>query len=183
MTGLFSWTHNLLEFGHSKYFQVCFEYAQCFQHWYDTIRYDTRCYFNVRSKADISRLNLPDTHSLITSSLLSWVELTAKRAGVKPTGPLWIINKKLSYRRVTARCVLSVVILPIATQQCRKYLYDKFWPNRWYEVGGLVRRNVSLTMCTQPWRDRVAFIVSDVINKPTTVELCISPVYRRHAVA
>ena len=26
---------------------------------YDTIRYDTRCYFNVRSKADISRLNLP----------------------------------------------------------------------------------------------------------------------------
>ena len=34
-------------------------------------------------------------------------------------------NKKLSYRRVTARCVLSVVILPIATQQCRNYLYDK----------------------------------------------------------
>ena len=26
---------------------------------YDTIQYDTRCYFNVRSKADISRLNLP----------------------------------------------------------------------------------------------------------------------------
>ena len=25
----------------------------------DTIRYDTRCYFNVRSTADISRLNLP----------------------------------------------------------------------------------------------------------------------------
>jgi len=25
---------------------------------YDTIRYDTRCYFNVRSKADISQLNL-----------------------------------------------------------------------------------------------------------------------------
>ena len=31
--------------------------------------------------------------------------------------------KKLSYRRVTARCVLSVVILPIATQQYRNYLY------------------------------------------------------------
>jgi len=45
--------------------------------------------------------------------------------------------KKLSYRRVTARCVLSVVILPIATQQCRNYLYDKSWPNWWYEVGGL----------------------------------------------
>jgi len=25
----------------------------------DTIRYDTRCYFNVRSNADMSRLNLP----------------------------------------------------------------------------------------------------------------------------
>jgi len=28
-------------------------------------------------------------------------------------------NKKLSYRRWTARCVVSVEILPIATQQCR----------------------------------------------------------------
>ena len=26
---------------------------------YDTIRYDTKCYFNVRSKADMSQLNLP----------------------------------------------------------------------------------------------------------------------------
>ena len=26
---------------------------------HDTIRYDTRCYFNVRSKADVSQLNLP----------------------------------------------------------------------------------------------------------------------------
>jgi len=32
------------------------------------------------------------------------------------------MNKKLRYRRVTARCVLSVVILPITTQQCRNYL-------------------------------------------------------------
>ena len=29
------------------------------QIWYDTIRYDTRCYFDVRSKADMSQLNLP----------------------------------------------------------------------------------------------------------------------------
>ena len=41
-------------------------------------------------------------------------------------------NKKLSYRQGTARCVLSVVILPVATQQCRNYLYNKSWPNRWY---------------------------------------------------
>ena len=51
--------------------------------------------------------------------------------------------KKLSYRRVTARCVLSDVILPITTHRCRNYLYDKSWPNRWYEVGGLVGGNVS----------------------------------------
>jgi len=67
----------------------------------------------------------------------------------------YVKNKRLSYRRVTARCVLSVVILPVATQQCRNYLYDKSWPNWWYEVGGLVGGNVSWTMCTQPWRDRV----------------------------
>jgi len=35
------------------------------------------------------------------------------------------LYKKLSYHRVTARCVLSVVILPITMQQCRKYLYNK----------------------------------------------------------
>ena len=35
--------------------------------------------------------------------------------------------KKLSYRRGTARCVVSVEILPIATQLCRNYLYDKSW--------------------------------------------------------
>ena len=35
------------------------------------------------------------------------------------------LHKKLSYRRVTARCVVSVEILPITTQQCRNYLYDK----------------------------------------------------------
>ena len=37
------------------------------------------------------------------------------------------IYKKLSYRRGTARCVVSVEILPVATQQCRNYLYDKSW--------------------------------------------------------
>jgi len=38
-----------------------------------------------------------------------------------------ILYKKLSYRRGTARCVVSVEILPIATQQCRNYLYDMSW--------------------------------------------------------
>jgi len=63
--------------------------------------------------------------------------------------------KKLSYCRVTARCVLLAVILPVAMQQCRNYLYDKSWRNWWYEVRGLVGGNVSWTMCTQPWRDWV----------------------------
>ena len=47
------------------------------------------------------------------------------------------INKKLSYRQRTARCVMSVEILPVATQQSRNYLYDKSWTNRSYEVGWL----------------------------------------------
>jgi len=39
-----------------------------------TIRYDTRCYFNVRSKADISQLNLPHgTDSLNSFTLLFYL--------------------------------------------------------------------------------------------------------------
>jgi len=39
--------------------EQCIEmvHLRCF--FYDTIRYDTRCYFNVRSKANMSQLNLP----------------------------------------------------------------------------------------------------------------------------
>ena len=48
---------------------------------YDTMRYDTRCYFDVRSKADMSQLNLPHWNN---------------------------IYKKLSYRRGTARRAVSV---------------------------------------------------------------------------
>ena len=40
-------------------------------------------------------------------------------------------HKKLSYRRGTARCIMSIEILPIATQQRRNY----------YEVGDLVGGN------------------------------------------
>ena len=57
--------------------------------------------------------------------------------------------KKLSCRRGTARCVVSVEILPIATQQCRttKVLNkSKLWSWR-VEVGWCV-----VNMCTQPWR-------------------------------
>ena len=43
-------------------------------------------------------------------------------------------------------------------------------------------RQCVINVYTQPRRDRVALIVSGVIKKPTTDELCISPVYRRLAV-
>jgi len=43
----------------------------------------------------------------------------------KPTWGTVSKNKKLSYRRGTAQCVVTVEILPIATQQCRNYFYDK----------------------------------------------------------
>ena len=43
--------------------------------------------------------------------------------------------------------------------------------------------NVHSTDVTGESRDFSAPTVSSVINKPTTVELCISPVYRRLAVA
>ena len=92
-------------------------------------------------------------------------------------------NKKLSYRRGTARCVVSMEILPIATQQCRNYLYDKSWPNRWYEVGDSVGGNAWQTMCTQPWRDRVGSHCLKCHKQTDDVELCISPVYWRLAVA
>jgi len=45
--------------------------------------------------------------------------MTKKSSGIA------MVDKKLSYRRGTARCVVSVEILPIDTQQCRNYLYDK----------------------------------------------------------
>jgi len=50
-------------------------------------------------------------------------------------------KKKLSYHRGTARCVVSVEILPTATQQCGNYLH-KSWTNQSYEVGGLQWDNV-----------------------------------------
>jgi len=38
---------------------------------YDTIRYDTRCYFNVRSKADMSRFNLPHGNDSLGNHVVS----------------------------------------------------------------------------------------------------------------
>ena len=38
---------------------IIFEKIRKVQSCMNNTRYDTRCYFNVRSKADISQLNLP----------------------------------------------------------------------------------------------------------------------------
>ena len=58
------------------------------------------------------------SHFRLTTNLLS-LRLQSKYTNRRKE------YKKLSYRRGTARCVVSVEILPITTQQCRNYLYDK----------------------------------------------------------
>jgi len=76
---------------------------------------------------------------MLTGQMLTGQMLTGQLLTGQMLTPL--SNKKLSYRRWTARCVVSIEMLPIVTQQCRNYLYDKSWPNRWYEVGDLVGGN------------------------------------------
>jgi len=76
---------------------------------------------------------------------LSWwhsVVLPVLKPGKHPLNQNWW-NKKLSYHRVTARCVVSVEILPITTQQYRNYLYDKSWTNGSYEVKALDRAHTT----------------------------------------
>jgi len=62
------------------------------------------------------------------------IEIRIFKVQTQTTAVIWHLSQlanstvqdnKLSYRRGTARCVVSVEILPIATQQCRNYLYDK----------------------------------------------------------
>jgi len=80
-------------------------------------------------------------------------------------------NKKLSYRRGTARCVVSIEILPIATQQCRNYLAYTTSPD---QIDGMKLEIQSEAMCDRQCalnHDAIesAPIVSSVINKPTTL--------------
>ena len=76
-------------------------------------------------------------------------------------------NKKLSYRRGAARCVVSVEILPIATQQCMDNLY-KSGTNRSYEFEGysgpMCNKHVHSTMT----RSSCFHCLIGVKNKPTT---------------
>ena len=88
------------------------------------------------------------------------------RQFVTPVRVRWKGHKKLSYRRVTARCVLSVANSNLANYHAT---VQKL----------LIRQVLTKPMVWSwgfSWRQCV-------INKPTTAELCISPVYRRLAVA
>jgi len=60
---------------------------------------------------------------LVLESLRERVEWNDRHARIN--GGQTVGNKKLSYRRGTVRCILSIEIMPTATQQCRNYLYDK----------------------------------------------------------
>jgi len=90
--------------------------------------------------------------------------------------------KKFSYSRRTARYVVSVEILPFAKQQCSNYLYDS--PE---QIKVMKLEGYSGTMCNKHVHSTMTRLSRfhcpiGVINKLTTVELCISLVYRRLAV-
>ena len=51
------------------------------------------------------------------------IELNGKFLHIDTINVVCSAYKKLSYRRGTARCVISAEILPIATEQCLNYLY------------------------------------------------------------
>ena len=64
---------------------------------------------------------IAETEEELIKRLSEWkdnVESKGMRVSMNKT-------KKLSYCRGTTRCVVSIEILPIATQQSRNYLYDK----------------------------------------------------------
>ena len=126
------------------------------------IRYEKRCYSDVRSKAYMSQINLQHGTTAVENRKT---------------------NKKLCYHWGTARCVVSVEILPTAMQQWRNYLYNKSWRNRSYVklqgyTGPMCNKHVH-SITTQSSRFHCP---TGVINKPTTDVLWISPVYRRLAV-
>jgi len=88
-----------------------------------------------RRSASHSTINALQVHIIIIIVVVVVVDGTvvvvqvvlARYVEVRPARTIASQNKKLSYRRGTARCVVSVEISPVATQQCRNYLHDKSW--------------------------------------------------------
>ena len=81
--------------------------------------------------------------------ILYWRQNTSLRSLKTTQNAAVHSHKKFSYRRGTARCVVSVAILPIATQQCRNYLYDKSWTN--YQLS-LTGSRDKIELCATPSR-------------------------------
>ena len=76
------------------------------------------------SRAHVTFLLFSGTHHCIGTYTHTPTRLTVLYQGL-PGEPVPERYKKLSYHRGTARCVVSIEILPSATQQSRNYLYDK----------------------------------------------------------
>jgi len=91
-------------------------------------------------------------------------------SGVRSRVP---INKKLSYRRGTERCVVSVEILPIATQQCSTSPEQIELMKLGVKVGRYSRCVSKHVHSTVTCASRFHCLIG-VINKPTSVELCIT---------
>ena len=89
------------------------------------------------------------------------------------------VDKKLSYRRRTARCVVSVVICQLPRNSAETTCTTR--PEQ-IEVTKLKR--YSKAMCSKHVHSTMtrSSRFRCPVNKPTTVGLCISPVYRRFAV-
>ena len=87
------------------------------------------CNGNSKLALQLSVFWKPGKPLLFVISLQNWGAIAAVESRCKAT-LFTRSNKKLSCRRGTTRCVVSIEILPIVTQQCRNYLYDKSWPNR-----------------------------------------------------
>jgi len=94
-----------------------------------------------------------------------------------------VTDKKLSYRRGTARCVVSVEVCQLPRNSAETTCTTS--PGR---IKVMKLKRYSKAMCSKHVHSTVTrasrfHCLIGVRNKPTTVELRISPVYRRLAVA
>jgi len=103
----------------------------CLKHLsYENLRWnDSRRQYDERPTADACRLSQGFRAKELPADPTRRVNMSVSCAEVFIVNWRADLRKyiKLSYCRGTARCVVSVEILPIAKQQCRKYLYDKSW--------------------------------------------------------
>ena len=103
------------------------------------------------------------------------IRYSTNSAASSPTGSFFcrtvlhewkLYYKKLSYRRGTARCVVSVEILPFATQQCRNYFYGKSWTKYQMSLIDPCCRQ-SLTICAINYSGRASKLggIIDLVDR------------------